>query len=538
MKKRQGLFSSKGGSAIGLALITTAVLTVLGATSFMVLQNRHRLAHQTARWQEALLPAEAGIDLAVNEVRKQLYMSDLSSGFFDAADGWVEGEPFLDLNDNGQHDAGEGYSDLNENGVWDNTGYAKKVTLDNSDDHNVTSTVYAEKLSPVLMNLSADAEPYWRVRSFGTVALSGGAVRAAGENLDTSLRKLSLRRDRHSGQDLSSPQVTRMVEAILKPLGTFRLALFGTSGIRMNNHNIIVDSYDSRDDTKSTNGHYDPAKRQENGDIATNGELIEAGNANIYGDAATNGGTAGNSGVTDSKNIHGDITNDFFQEVFPVITPKTADGTADLPPTDGTPNTITGTTSIDATPNTPKQYRLATIDLKGQDVLTITGKRDPVTNLPIPTYAQIVITGDSVLGGQSQIKLEEGVYVRIFIMGDADFTGGGFVNPGSPLNLQIYGVDRYQRDADGEIIVDSNGDPVIEYGDLKISGNGGVMAAVYAPHYDITMVGGGNAPSVFGSFVGHHINMTGVQSVHYDEALADGGLIGEYKVVSWFEDVR
>ena len=32
--------------------------------------------------------------------------------------------------------------------------------------------------------------------------------------------------------------------------------------------------------------------------------------------------------------------------------------------------------------------------------------------------------------------------------------------------------------------------------------------------------------------------MTGVQSVHYDEALSEGGLVGEYKVVSWFEDVR
>jgi len=34
------------------------------------------------------------------------------------------------------------------------------------------------------------------------------------------------------------------------------------------------------------------------------------------------------------------------------------------------------------------------------------------------------------------------------------------------------------------------------------------------------------------------VNMTGVQAIHYDEALGEGGLISDYKVVSWFEDVR
>jgi hypothetical protein len=149
-----------------------------------------------------------------------------------------------------------------------------------------------------------------------------------------------------------------------------------------------------------------------------------------------------------------------------------------------------------------------------------------------------VITGDSSLSGQSRIVLEEGVYVRIFIMGDADFTGGGFVNPNSPLHLQVYGVDHYRRDAAGNIINDSNGQPIIDYGTLKIAGNGGFMGAVYAPHYDIEMKGGGTDDTIYGAFVGHDIFMNGVQSVHYDEALSDGGLVGEYKVVSWFEDVR
>ncbi len=62
--------------------------------------------------------------------------------------------------------------------------------------------------------------------------------------------------------------------------------------------------------------------------------------------------------------------------------------------------------------------------------------------------------------------------------------------------------------------------------------------AVYAPNYDIEMKGGGSSDSIFGAFVGNTVFMNGVQSVHYDEALADGGLIADFKIVSWFEDER
>ena len=55
------------------------------------------------------------------------------------------------------------------------------------------------------------------------------------------------------------------------------------------------------------------AKRQENGDIATDGNLIDAGNAHIYGDVATNSGT-----VTGAANITGIERTDFYQEPIPV----------------------------------------------------------------------------------------------------------------------------------------------------------------------------------------------------------------------------
>src|SRR5215213_9438364 len=88
---------SNGGSILTIALITCSILATIGASSFMVLQNRFRLTHQTGRWQEALLPAEAGVDLAINEIRKQLYRSDLSSDYFSSS---------VDLNGDGIVDGG------------------------------------------------------------------------------------------------------------------------------------------------------------------------------------------------------------------------------------------------------------------------------------------------------------------------------------------------------------------------------------------------------------------------------------------------
>ncbi len=551
-------FSTQGG-ILAIAVITCAVLTVLGATSYMAVQNRFRLAHQTARWQEAMLPAEAGIDMAVNEVRKQLYMADLSKDFFpDSFDldgdgqsdgGWEKGEPLVDDDDSGTYDEGESYKDLNENGKYDSELYHCNVALSGDPNHQVAFTVFAEPLDPVGMGLTPDAERYWRIRSMGAVTLPPAAAKVTtthseGKVADT-LRKFEFLTNRRTGATLETPQATRVVEAILKPLSTFRLALFGTSAIDMNNHNIVVDSYDSRSSAKSTYnpllphlpGQYIPTKRQQNGDIATNGPLIDAGGAQIYGDAATNGGT-----VLNSQNVKGDISSDFYQEVFPVNTPKTADGLSDIAPDPGTPSSINNAAIIEAKELTAEdrnvaQFRFDRINLSGQSTLTIRGKTD-TAGKPIPTYAQIVVTGDINVSGQGQIILDPGVYVRIFLMGNADITGNGFANPNTPLNLQLYGVDNYRRNSAGEILKDAAGKPIIDYGTMKIAGNGGFMGAVYAPHYNLEIKGGGNSDTVFGAFVANHIFMNGVTSVHYDEALGDGGLVGEYKVVSWFEDIR
>src|SRR3954467_6179481 len=61
------------GSILVWTVLTVAVLSILGAEILRVVSIKHQNALQTATWQEALLAAESGIDLAIVELRKSLH---------------------------------------------------------------------------------------------------------------------------------------------------------------------------------------------------------------------------------------------------------------------------------------------------------------------------------------------------------------------------------------------------------------------------------------------------------------------------------
>lgn len=465
------------GMALPMALLCAAVLFSLGASAFYVLQNRYRVIHQAASWKEALLTAEGGVEMAMNEIRKQLYSPDTA---------WAEWTQSQD----------------------GSTAFFTSRTLLRKGEGGLRSWAEVTVDAPVFLR-DADGEQWYRIRSAGIAEISGGPE-VAGERPDIQLRRLDLRFSRRTGKPLVAPQATRIIEAIVKPVGAFRLALFGTGSVDLTSQNILVDSYDSRDPEKSTNGRYDPAKRQSNGDIATNGKLIDAGNAQIYGNALTNGGT-----VLDSDNVTGAIRNDFYQEVFAVTRPPVTANTVSL-------GAVYGGRELLAKAGSPAEYQISDLALSGSEVLTVRGAADGS-----PTYVQIVVTGNVAMTGQAQLRIDPGVYARIFVQGSADFSGKGIVNPNSPLHLQVYGTDR-PKNADG----------TIQYGTMKIAGNAGFSGSIYAPTYNVELKGGGSTDNIFGAFVGNKVTMSGVQSVHFDEAMADGGLISDYKIVSWFEDER
>jgi hypothetical protein len=476
----------------------------------MVLNDKYRVVHQAASWEEALNSAEAGIEMALTELRKPLAGGTAFTGA-----GWTQ--------------VGTGGKNL-----------SKAQLIRSGEGGNISWTVVSCD-SPFS---SDNGEPWWRIRAHGYCRIPGGRV-SAGSDLDAQLRKLSLNADRYSAQSAPSadsdfqlsaadlqagPVAHRAVEAIVRPVTAFEMALMGNVSVDFSDQLIQVDSYDSRDPNKSTLGAYDPTKRTWYADIGTNGELINAGNGTVYGTANTNGGIV-NGAANIMGNFPGDpnnIRNNFSMPLDEVIAPSVTEE-----PTSAAYSTATSTASLpggsvagvayDHIIQTGAMYttvvRLSSLDLQNS-TLFIQGIPNTTTDV------HIIVTGNiTVQGVKGAIIMDTGVRARIFVGGDVSIGGLGLINPNPPLNLQLYGLTR-------------NSTGATNTGSMQISGNGNLSAAIYAPNYDITLNGGGSSGDFFGSIVGNTITMVGHTKVHYDEALGNAGLISNYKIVSWFEDER
>lgn len=471
------------GSILVWTVLSIAILSLLAAEVLRVVSAKYENALQTATWQEALLAAESGIDLAIVQLRKSLYPPP--------------------------NHAWEGWNNTPADGV---ASYGL-TTIPSVGLAGTTMTIAVNVDAPAALLDASNGWQYYRIRTCGTMPITGPG-RAPDNKQDSRLRKLSLRFERFTdgvltAHAVSFPQVSRRVEAIVRPISSFSEAIMSVGTLDLTNQNIVIDSYDSTDSAKSTNGLYDVTKRQENGDIATDGNLIEAGNAHIYGDVATNSGT-----VVGAANITGTQRTDFYQEPIPVGAPSWS-------AINGVVTTVTNTTTLNASASkgsSASRYQLSAISVSGNETLTLAGNPDGST-----TYIEIYVTGDVSVTGNAQIVVQPGVSAKIYFVGNVDVSGNGLINSkNQPLDLQLYGI---QPPADTSKHV-------------NLGGNGQISAAVYAPGHDVAINGGGTNGHVFGSAVGKTVTMTGVTNLHYDEALGSGGIINNYKIISWFEDNR
>jgi hypothetical protein len=471
------------GSILVWTVLVIAILSILGAEVLRVVSVKHQNALQTATWQEALLAAESGIDLAIVELRKSLYPPP--------------------------NNAWQGWNNTPSDGV---VSYGL-TTVANAGLAGTQMTIEANVDAPAVLVDPVSGWQYYRIRTVGTMPITG-APRTTDNKQDGRLRKLSLHWERFTNgvltaHAISAPQVCRRAEAIVRPVSSFAQAAMSVSTMDLTNQNIVIDSYDSRDPNKSTNGLYDVTKRQQNGDIATDGNLIDAGNAHIYGDVATNSGT-----VSGAANITGTERTDFYQDPIPVGAPS---WTA----INGTVSSVNNSTTLQASAtkgSSISRYQLSQISLNGPNTLTLAGNPDGSR-----TYIEIYVTGDISVSGNAQIILQEGVSATIYFAGNVDVSGNGILNiRNQPADLQMYGIQP----------------PPDSSPHVNLGGNGQIIAAVYAPNHDVSVNGGGTSGHVFGSIVGKTVTMTGVTNLHYDEALGATGIINNYKIVSWFEDNR
>ena len=203
------------------------------------------------------------------------------------------------------------------------------MTLSHGGEGSTTVTANYS-LTRTYVTLGGIQQPYYRIVSTGTVGLPGSKSLSM-DSRDAVLRKLNLRTNTRTA--------TRTVEAWLQPI----YSSTGSSGLRtdqaisLNNHNIFVDSFDSTILARSYGGVLPgqpyPAGNQNTGmgyynvapynflaaNVSTNSDALSGGNAWIYGDVYTNGGTL--ETVVGTGNIQGQLYDDYYEEMPPVYAP-------------------------------------------------------------------------------------------------------------------------------------------------------------------------------------------------------------------------
>ena len=491
--------SSNRGSVLIWTVLVITILSLAAAELLHVVSSKYTNSLHTATWQESLLGAESGVDLAVRELRKSLRSPTAA---WSQSEGWSTPTP--------APSASPGQSAAP---VFERHGKSEQTNVGLA---GTSMFVDIEVDAPLQLKDPQNGWQYYRIRSTGTMPLTGPA-RANDNRQDTRLRRLSLRADRFTGAALDSKdaRVSRRIEAIVRPVSAFDQAVMSVGALDLTDASIVIDSYDSRDATKSTSGQYDLAKRQQNGHIATNGQLINAGNAHVYGDVSTNSGT-----VTGIANITGVQHTDFYLPVDTVPAPDWKEIY--------TPHTrpyVLGTDilrSAQSTASGAGRYVLSSITLAGTETLNLM----PPDGTPAgtTTYIEIYVTGDISATGNSQIIVQPGVKAIIHFAGNVKVSGNGLVNKtNQPGNLMMYGI--------------TPADPTTSTKTVELGGNGQLTAAVYAPDYFVHINNGTTRGTANGSFVGKSFKMTGGADLHYDEALSAGGRIANYKIVSWFEDL-
>ena len=284
--------------------------------------------------------------------------------------------------------------------------------------------------------------------------------------------------------------------------GVFANGLTSRDGVQMNGNKIAVDSY------SSDNGPYHAVtNRNDRGSVASVSMAVasvDLQNADVLGYVATGGGMpqVGKNGSVKGFDTPGGVkvdplrvSTDFYAEFPPVEAPSLSAPTTTVPGGSYTMGSLF----------TASEYALADLDVKSTDTVSIEGD------------VTLVLTG--TLNVKGEVLITPGSSLTVYVEGDVDIGGNGLVNGTNiPANLVLFST---AGEGDGQTI--------------KLSGNGALAGAVYAPFADVEMKGSGANGTMFGAVVANNILLTGNFEFHYDEALDDYGNNGRFRMDAWRE---
>ncbi len=518
------LHSSRSASTLVVALLTVAVLSLVAANVLLSVSARYNSAFRSGSWNEALVIAQEGVDIvaaeflhAVPDVRATT--DGLGTGFSQPATQFISG---LQISPAGV---------LTSPTLLNGTLASPKILMPTHGGEGNTTAGQAQVsvqvvplgslLSNGLSNLpstitslaSGNNIQLVRLCSTGTVYLTGGTL-AGMSRQDNDLWRVSLLTDRLSGAALTTPTVTRQIEAYLRPVYAFEGTVASNDALLATDQGTVFDSFNSTLDSASTNHQYDSVKRQAHATVRANGSNVVIG-GKVWGNVDTNGGN-----VVPGANITGTVNNASYEPLPLVKTPSwsgLSSLTASVAASLGlsglvtgnltVPGSVTGSLTLPAGPLLlPTQYKFDAISGN----LHIVGGG-------INTNVEIFVNGD-LNGG---IEIDNGVTAKVYVSGSINTNASQLKNDsGVAKALLIYGVPPAGASA-----------PTI-----RLNLDADLTAAIYAPGHQMYLSGNHD---VFGAVVAARFETSGAVRVHYDEALgyATGPLL-RYEIASWKEIIN
>ena len=487
----------QAGSVLTIAVLTLAILSLIAAGTLTVVSSKYNSTFQASSWQESLQGAEAGVDIAMsalatdswtgwNQVNSSTPPRSAPSGSFSSPTNRPTSGQYYFYQPQALTHVGEGNNTINMFITVDTAG----LPLDNTKNQ------------------------WYRIRATGTTDISG-TPRASSEKLDNKLRKLSLFKDRITGLSVSNKgHAQRTIEVIAEPVVPPEffangLTTAGAIVLPGNGFPAVIDSFDSSNSTKSTNGLYDPAKAQPNANLA----MLNSTGSDFNGTPVFGTVTYSGPPIQGTSGVKGTIATPYKTAIPPVTDPSGV--FIPLPPINGLP--IPAGTKFN-----PAQYKwTGDLTVNSGQTLTFTKVNSGANN----NYVILWVTGNINLP-KNAIIVQDGV--NLVIYGDKNFTfdGGSFKNQNTfatnqapPASmLTIYGTA-----ASGTMYI---GPDVL--GDSMVG-------IIDAPNYTLTIETHFNFS---GAITVGKANVIANAGLHFDEQLTGSGKPKSYAYASWFEDTR
>ena len=251
------------------------------------------------------------------------------------------------------------------------------------------------------------------------------------------------------------------------------------------NSSATIDSFDSTDPSKSTNGLYDASKRQLNGNVFINyNNKSDLRNAFVYGNLTYSGFP-----VKNTDNVQGVIATPFDGTSHPVNDPVWADGsfqqyTGGANPPGGGGIVVSGTVT-----NPTLIKVVGDFNVPGGTSFSI------VADTFVDRYVTVWVTGKLTTSGSGHMTQDPWVHVTWIV--DKDIvTGGDYYEnqSGKAANLRLLPV------GDGKV---------------NLTGASSFIASIDAPLRNVNISGAG----LSGDITANVLALSGSSAVHCDESL-------------------